>query len=59
MATSDPGDPGHEDDPADAALRADIQHAVDQAERGEVIRDFSMEAFLEERHREQAANTAV
>lgn len=42
-----------------AALRADIQHAVDQAERGEVIRDFSMNAFLEERHREQAANAAT
>lgn len=34
-----------------ASLRADIQHAVDQADRGEVIRDF---AFLAERHSEHA-----
>ena len=37
------------------ALRADIQHAVAQAERGEIIRDFKMDAFLQERHREHAA----
>lgn len=41
-----------------ASLRADIQHAVDQAERGEVVHDFSMEAFLEERHREHATTAA-
>ncbi len=41
-----------------ASLRADIQHAVDQAERGEVVRDFSIKAFLEERHREHATTTA-
>ncbi|MCX6855650.1 MAG: type II toxin-antitoxin system ParD family antitoxin [Verrucomicrobia bacterium] len=38
-----------------ASLRADIQHAVDQADLGEVIRDFDMTAFLAERHREHAA----
>ena len=37
-----------------ASLRADIQHAVDQADRGEVIRDFDMTAFLAERHSEHA-----
>jgi Arc/MetJ-type ribon-helix-helix transcriptional regulator len=37
------------------ALRADIQIAVDQADRGEIIRDFQMEDFLAERHREHAA----
>ncbi len=29
-----------------ALLRADVQLAVDQADRGEVIRDFQMDAFL-------------
>ncbi len=38
------------------SLRADIQHAVAQAERGEFIRDFKMGAFLEERHREHSAS---
>ncbi|MBE7493652.1 MAG: hypothetical protein HS117_01750 [Verrucomicrobiaceae bacterium] len=38
-----------------AVLRANIQHAVAQAERGEVIQDFNMDAFLQERHREHAA----
>ncbi len=38
-----------------ASLRADIQHAVDQVDRGEVIRDFDMTAFLAERHCEHAA----
>lgn len=38
-----------------ASLRADIQHAVAQAEHGEVIQDFNMDAFLQERHREHAA----
>lgn len=38
-----------------ASLRADIQHAVDQVDRGEVIRDFDMTTFLAERHREHAA----
>ncbi len=42
-----------------ASLRVDIQHAVDQAERGEVIRDFKMDAFLEERHREHSAADAA
>lgn len=41
-----------------ASLKADIQHAVEQAERGEVISDFSMEAFLQERHREHSATAA-
>ncbi len=36
-------------------LRADIQHAVDQADRGEVIQGFDMTAFLAERHIEHAA----
>lgn len=34
-----------------AALRADIQLAVDQADRGEVIRGFDVAEFLAERHR--------
>ena len=38
-----------------ASLRADIQHAVAQADRGEVIQGFDMAAFLVERHREHAA----
>ncbi len=38
-----------------AALRADIQLAVDQADRGEVIHGFDMEEFLAERHRAFAA----
>ncbi|MBL9131175.1 MAG: hypothetical protein JNG86_08255 [Verrucomicrobiaceae bacterium] len=38
------------------SLRADIQHAVAQVERGEIIRDFKMDAFLQERHREHAAS---
>ena len=38
-----------------ASLRADIQLAVDQADRGEVIRDFNMDTFLAERHREHAS----
>ncbi len=38
-----------------ATLRADIQHAVDQADRGEVIHGFNMASFLAERHREHAA----
>jgi hypothetical protein len=38
-----------------AALRADIQHAVDQADRGEVILGFDVDSFLAERHRERAA----
>ncbi len=33
------------------ALRADIQLAVDQADRGEVIRGFDVDGFLAERHR--------
>lgn len=33
-----------------AALRADIQIAVDQADRGEVIRNFDVKEFLAERH---------
>lgn len=33
-----------------ASLRADIQHAVEQVDRGEVIRDFDTTAFLAERH---------
>ena len=33
-----------------AALRADIQIAVDQAERGDVIRNFDVKEFLAERH---------
>lgn len=41
-----------------ASLRADIQHAADQAERGEVVRDFSIESFLEERHREHTTTAA-
>jgi Arc/MetJ-type ribon-helix-helix transcriptional regulator len=39
-----------------ASLRADIQYAVEQAERGEVIHDFNMAAFLVERHREHTAH---
>jgi hypothetical protein len=38
-----------------ASLRADVQHAVEQADRGEVIHDFDMAAFLVERHRGHAA----
>ncbi|GEM_PF-757148 len=38
------------------SLRADIQHAVEQADRGEIIRDFDMAAFLVERHQEHAAH---
>lgn len=38
-----------------ASLRADIQHAVDQVDRGEVIRDFDMAAFLADCHREHSA----
>jgi Arc/MetJ-type ribon-helix-helix transcriptional regulator len=38
-----------------AALRADIQHAVDQADRGEVVQGFDVTSFLAERHREHAA----
>jgi Arc/MetJ-type ribon-helix-helix transcriptional regulator len=33
-----------------AVLRAEIQIAVDQAERGEVIRNFDVNEFLAERH---------
>jgi Arc/MetJ-type ribon-helix-helix transcriptional regulator len=36
-------------------LRADIQHAVDQADRGEVVQGFDVAAFLAERHREHEA----
>lgn len=45
------------DEESDAlhSLKADIQHAVDQADRGEVIRDFDMTDFLADRHREHAA----
>lgn len=35
-----------------ASLRSDIQHAVAPADRGEVIHEFDMAAFLVERHRE-------
>jgi hypothetical protein len=38
------------------SLRVAIQHAVAQFERGEVIRDFKMAAFLGERHRERLAS---
>ena len=38
-----------------AALRADIQHAVDQADRGEVVQGFDVTSFLAERHREHAS----
>lgn len=36
------------------SLRADILQAVDQADRGEVIRDFDPGAFLADRHRERS-----
>ena len=36
-----------------AALRTDIQTAVEQADRSEVIRDFQMDDFLAARHRER------
>lgn len=39
-----------------ASLRADIQHAVEQADRGEIIRDFDMASFIVERHQEHAAH---
>lgn len=39
-----------------ASLRADIQHAIAQAERGEIIRDFDMSTFLEECHREHGSS---
>jgi hypothetical protein len=42
-----------------ASLRADIQHAVAQADRGEVIRDFQMKALLQECHREHAMLATV
>lgn len=49
----------HEESAKLASLRADIQHAVDQVDRGEVIRDFDMTAFLAERHREHAARLYI
>jgi Arc/MetJ-type ribon-helix-helix transcriptional regulator len=37
-----------------SALRGDIQHAAEQLDRGEGIRDFDYDAFLAERHRLRA-----
>lgn len=48
-----------EDQAKIASLRAEIQIAADQADRGEVIRDFNMDDFLNERHRERAAPESV
>ena len=42
-----------------ASLRADLQHAVAQADRGEIIRDFKMKALLQECHREQVMPATV
>lgn len=42
-----------------SALRGDIQHAADQLDRGESIRDFSYDAFLAERHRLHAAGPSA
>lgn len=42
-----------------ATLRSDIQLAVDQVGRGEVIRGFEMEDFLAERHRAFAARRSA
>ena len=37
-----------------AALSGDIQHAADQLDRGEGVRDFNYDAFLTERRRVHA-----
>lgn len=42
-----------------SALRGDIQHATDQLDRGEGIRNFDFDAFLAERHRIHAAEQSV
>ena len=42
-----------------AALRQDVQHAADQLDRGEGIRDFDWDAFLAERHRAHAARKSA
>lgn len=42
-----------------ATLRTDVQHAADQLDRGEGIRDFDWDAFLAERHRAHAAKHAA
>ncbi|MEZ5265599.1 MAG: phosphoenolpyruvate carboxylase [Acidimicrobiales bacterium] len=57
MATSDPGDPGHEDDPADAALRADIRRLGEQL--GETLTRQEGVEFLELVERVRAAAKAV
>ena len=42
-----------------ASLRAGIQHAVAQADRGEVIRDFKMEELIQECHLQHAVLAKV
>jgi len=42
-----------------ATLRADVQHAADQLDRGEGIRDFDWDAFLADRHRAHAARNSA
>ena len=42
-----------------SSLRGDIQHAADQLDRGDGIRDFNYDAFIAERHRIHAAGQSV
>lgn len=48
-----------EDESKLAALRVDVQHAADQLDRGEGIRDFDWDAFLADRHRAHAARISA